>query len=138
MRVKMPTIVRPRRICRHALLAAALAAAPPASLAFGAVPHAPRARIAARTLEVRPAHVHLGGRIVLEGHGFPARGRVALLAGRRHHAAVRVGAAVAGRDGGFVAPIRIHAHASPGLYVMTACLDRCRVRTTTRFRVLAP
>jgi hypothetical protein len=93
--------------------------------------HAPRLTASSRAVEP-------GSSLRLEGRGFPRHARIALLAGPPRGDARRIGGAHTGRRGRFVATIRIRAHADAARFVARACLDRCRVEASARFRIVAP
>jgi hypothetical protein len=118
---------------------AALALLPAATVAV-AQPSAPSPQAAARTpqLSADPTAVQPGGSLTLEGRGFPPNVHVALLAGPPGSDAERIGGAQTGRRGRFVATIRIRARSSAGAFVALACFDACRVKASTRFRIVAP
>ena len=102
--------------------------------AAGAAPHA-----AARApqLVASPIAVKPGATLKLEGSGFARNAHVVLLAGPLRRAPTRIGSAVAGLHGRFVATIRIRAHAATRAFVAVACQDACRVRASVRFRIVA-
>lgn len=79
-----------------------------------------------------------GGALAVRGSGFPRQVRLTLLAGAPHHPATRIGSATTGRRGRFVATIRIRVRSAAGTFVASACSDRCRVRASVRFRIVAP
>ena len=85
-------------------------------------------------LVASPTAVRPGASLRLRGTGFPADARLALLVGPPHARASRIGSAVTGSTGSFVATIRIRARAAPGALVALACHDACRVKATARFR----
>jgi hypothetical protein len=117
----------------------ALALLPAAAVAV-AQPAVPATHAAARTptLTVDPTAVEAGASVTLTGTGFPRNARVSLMAGPPHAEAARIGGASTGRRGRFVATIRIRPHSSAGTLVAVACHDACRVKATTRFRIVAP
>lgn len=117
---------------RCALLVVVLLIASGGALAFAAP------QSAGPKLAVESAHVQAGGTVVVHGNGFPRRADVVLLAAAPHVRAKQIGTARTGVHGGFVAPIRIDIHATPGVYVATACHDGCRLKASVRFRVLSP
>jgi hypothetical protein len=117
-------------------LAALLLSLPVVAVA-GAKPTAPSA---ARTpqLTADPAAVSAGATLTLQGTGFPRNAHVTLLAGPPNADATRIGGASTGRRGRFTATIRIRPHSSAGAFVALACHDACRVKASTRFRIVAP
>lgn len=117
---------------RCALLVVILLIASGGAMALAA-PQATRPK-----LTVERAHVQTGGTVTLHGNGFPRRAGIVLLATPPHGNATQIGTARTGVHGGFAAPIRIDAHAAPGIYVATACHDDCRLTASVRFRVLSP
>ena len=112
------------------------------STSFGAVAGAGAAApsSAPRTpqLTAEPTAVQAGGTLTLQGTGFPRNAHVTLLAGPRDAEATRIGGATTGRRGRFTATIRIRPHSSAGALVALACHDACRVKASTRFRIVAP
>jgi hypothetical protein len=120
-------------------LAVLLLSLPVAAVA-GARPSAPSAPPAARTpqLTADPTAVQAGGTLTLQGTGFPRNVHVTLLAGPPNAEATRIGGASTGRRGRFTATIRIRPHSAAGAFVALACHDACRVKASTRFRIVAP
>jgi hypothetical protein len=127
-----PTTKAPRR-CRASIVGIAAAGAvcglPLAASSAVATGSAPM-------LSVRPAHVHAGESVTLRGRSFPPQVRVALTVRRPDGHTVRAGRAQAGRNGTFVAILRIRDRTGPGLYVVSACERPCRQRATARFRIV--
>jgi hypothetical protein len=119
-------------------LVALLLSLPVAAVA-GARPPAQSAP-AARTpqLTADPTAVQAGGTMTLQGTGFPRNVHVTLLAGPPNADATRIGGASTGRRGRFTATIRIRPNSSAGAFVALACHDACRVKASTRFRIVAP
>ena len=95
-------------------------------------------RHAGPRLHATPARIAQGATVVLHGRGFPANAHIVLRATPPVGKAKRIGEAHTGLRGGFVAPIAIDDDAAPGAYVVAACHDRCRVKATSKFRVLRP
>jgi hypothetical protein len=89
-------------------------------------------------LDVTPTAVQAGSSVTLTGTGFPRNVHVSLMAGPPHAEASRIGGATTGKRGRFVATIRIRPHSSAGALVAVACHDACRVKASTRFRIVAP
>ncbi|HEX4805223.1 MAG TPA: hypothetical protein VFU94_04925 [Conexibacter sp.] len=102
-------------------------AAEPSVAASPAVP-----RLTASPVAVRP-----GTTLTLTGRGFAASAHLTLLVRRPHGHASRMGAAVTGIRGGFVATIRIRARAAAGAFEAVACQDACRVQAGVRFRIVS-
>ncbi len=105
---------------------AALAALPAAHAAVGAP------RLGATPTAARP-----GASLELTGRGFPASAHLVLLVRRPHGRTVRMGSAVTGSRGGFVATIRIRSRAAAGTFDAIACQDACRVQVSVRFRIVS-
>jgi len=59
-----------------------------------------------------------------------------LSAGPLRHTPTRIGSALAGLHGRFVAAVRIRAHAAAQTFVALACQDACRVKASARFRIV--
>src|SRR5690242_17733727 len=119
---------------------AALALLPAATIAMAQSAAPPRIQAAERTPELTAdsATVKPGDTLTLTGHGFPSNAHLALRAGRSDAEAQRIGGARTGRRGSFVAKIRIRARSSAGAFVTLACFDGCRVKASTRFRIVTP
>jgi len=129
----MPTMRgMPSRRALAALAILALGAGAPAAAALrsgastAAMPH-----LTAAAAAVRP-----GATFTLRGSGFPAAARLTLLAGPPHGRKSPIGSARTGRNGDFVATIRVRARAAAGAFVALACRDACRVRASARFRII--
>jgi hypothetical protein len=124
-------------IARTALVALLLTL--PVAAVAGARPGSPSAP-AARTpqLTADPIAVQAGDTVTLTGTGFPRNVHVNLLAGPPHAEATRIGGASTGQRGRFTATIRIRPHSSAGAFVALACHDACRVKASTRFRIVGP
>lgn len=124
-----------RRVAAGALLAA-LAAGTLAATAPGEL------SATRPLLSTDPVHVLPGGKLLLRGRHFPPGIHLRLTArrlrGPGERLRARIGSARPGRLGGFAAPIDIERGAKPGLYLVVACADHCRVRASVRFRVLRP
>ena len=112
----------------------------PAATVAAARPTVPPAHGVARTpqLAAEPSVVRPGETLTLEGRGFPRNAHLALLAGPPGAEAERIGGAQTGRRGRFVATIRIRKPSSAGAFVALACFDACRVKASTRFRIVVP
>jgi hypothetical protein len=122
------TLVRPLLVALAMLACGACAAV--ASTGAG-----PSAAGTAR-LTANPTAVHPGERLELHGSGFPANARLTLLAGSPHGRRSRIGSAVTGRRGTFVATIRVRSRAAAAAFVALACQDGCRVNASVRFRIV--
>lgn len=107
------------------LSGAALAAAPARAAA-------PAPQLTADPVAARP-----GSTVTLAGRGFPRETHVALFAGTPGAPRMRIGGALTGRRGRFVATIHIRARADAGALVAVACADACRVQASARFRIAA-
>jgi hypothetical protein len=103
-----------------------------ASAPTGSGPAARVPRLIASPLAVQP-----GATLRLQGRGFASNVHVSLKAGPPHGTQTRIGGALPGLHGSFVAAIRIRAHAAPGALVVVACQDACRTKATVRFRIVA-
>lgn len=128
-----------RRLRRTVLISLLLGCAVPlagtaATVSADAGPHA-----AARApqLVARPVAVKAGGTLTLEGRGFARNARIVLLAGPLRHTPTRIGSALTGLHGRFVATIRIRANAAAHAFVAVACQDACRVKASARFRIVS-
>ncbi|MFL5818196.1 MAG: hypothetical protein ACJ76L_11430 [Conexibacter sp.] len=120
---------------RYTALAALLLSSSVAAVA-GARPAAPSAPPAPQLTADRTA-VQAGGTLTLQGTGFPRNAHLTLLAGPRAADASRIGGATTGRRGRFTATIHIRPHSSAGALVALACHDACRLKASTRFRIVA-
>lgn len=89
-------------------------------------------------LAAAPAAVRPGAVLRLTGSGFPRHVRVVLLAGPREALATRIGSAVTGARGDFVAAVRVRPRSAPGRFVAVACEAGCRLRASARFRIVRP
>ncbi len=98
--------------------------------ALGAGAARPDPRLTADRAAVSP-----GAALHLTGSGFPHRARIVLLAGARESDAKRIGSAVSGSRGGFLATVRVRQRAAAARIVVVACSDACRVRASARFRI---
>jgi hypothetical protein len=115
---------------------ALLAACASVAVAHAEAPGAPGARTPQLTAD-RPA-VPPGRSLTLHGTGFPRNTHVALLAGPPHGETARIGGALTGRRGSFSATIRIRPGSSPHVFMALACVERCHVKATARFRIVTP
>ncbi len=77
-----------------------------------------------------------GASLRLEGRGWASKVHVSLLAGPPHRTPTRIGGALPGLHGSFVATIHIRPRAAPGTLVAVACQDACRAKATVRFRIV--
>ncbi len=120
-------------------LVALLVSLPTVAVA-AARPTGPSAPAVARTpqLTADPAAVRAGGTLTLRGTGFPRNVHLVLLAGPPNAEASRIGGASTGQRGRFTATIHIRPRSSAGTFVAMACHDDCRVKASTRFRIVAP
>jgi len=104
-----------------------LASAP--ALVAGATRAGPR-------LTADRAAVPPGAALHLTGSGFPHAARIVLLAGARESTVTRIGSAVTGLHGGFLATVRVRRRAAAEGLVVIACSDACRLRASARFRIM--
>ncbi|HXE44158.1 MAG TPA: hypothetical protein VN635_03065 [Conexibacter sp.] len=124
MRERLP------RLLPAALAIAALGACA-AVAAAGAASSARTAQLTADRTTVRP-----GEQLELRGSGFPGNAHLTLLARSPHGPRARIGDAVTGSRGTFVATIRIRSRAAAGAVVALACHDACRVKASVGFRIV--
>lgn len=129
----MKASTRRRRVLAALAAASVASVATAQALGAGTAASAGGPRLTADAPVVAP-----GSTLTLHGSGFPPQARLTLLAAPPHRPAVRIGSAVAGSRGGFVARIRIRARSAPGAFVASACNAGCRVAASVRFRIATP
>jgi len=127
-----------RRLRRTVLISLLLGCAAPLAGTAAIVPAdaGPHSAVRVPQLVARPAAVKAGGTLTLEGRGFAGNARITLLAGPLRHTPTRIGSAIAGLHGRFLATIGIRAHAAAHAFLAVACQDACRVKASARFRIV--